>query len=794
MNRIILLIGILFISFNLFSQQNISLVGQLSYPEDGNDIWGYVAPDSTEYALMGVRNGLSIVSLANPAAPVEVDFVPGASSTWRDIKTWNNYAYVVADQGVDGLGVIDMSTLPDSVSYTFWKPTITINGVSGTFTQSHNIYIDENGVGYLAGSNLNNGGMVFLDMNTANGIPTYLGAGPARYSHDVFVRGDTMWSSDISDGFFSVVDVSDKTAPVLLATQTTPFTFTHNAWLSEDGKTLFTTDEQGNAPVASYDVSDLNDIKKLDEFKPPSTIGQGVIPHNTHTKGDFQVVSYYTDGLVIIDATMPDWLVQAGQYDTYTGANGGFDGCWGAYPFLPSGLILASDINTGLYVLSPTYQRASYFNGTVTDNANGNPLDGATIVFDTEPVAVASDAAGDYKTGYGTAGTYDVTYSYPGYAAQTISVTLVAGQIVTQDVALDKLPSIQLTGQIIRADNGNPVPGGVVEFTGNGLTENATADAAGNFTIPQLVIGDYEVVGGKWGFRTALEPTATYNSGNNTVTIELEEGYMDDFALDLGWTVSGNATSGEWERGVPLGISIYGFDITPSADDAGDLGNKCYVTGNNSDLQAGRVAGTTTLTSPVFDATIYGDPEVSYRPWFFSASQQGGGTPHRLSVYLDDGTSQMLIEELSYTLGAVQNWRGVSNIRISDFMPPTSTMTIIFETTDASGTNLTEGGVDIFELSDLPTSVNDLESAGISMSVFPNPSNGQFTLKYDFANLNESMNVGIYNALGQLKEEIILTTTSGEISIGQQLSSGVYFIQLESDGRVFDARKIIKID
>jgi len=794
MNRLILVLGILVSSLQFFAQQNVSLVGQLGYGEDGNDIWGYVAPDSTEYALMGLRGGLSVVSLANPAAPVEVDYVPGASSTWRDIKTWNNYAYVVADQGADGLAVIDLSTLPDSVTYTFWKPSITINNVTETFEQSHNIYIDENGVGYLAGSNLNGGGMVFIDVNTPNGIPTYLGAGPLRYSHDVFVRGDTMWSSDINNGYFSVVDVSDKTNPVLLATQTTPFVFTHNTWLSEDGNTLFTTDEQSNAPVAAYDVSDLSDIQKLDEFRPPATVGLGVIPHNTHTKGNFQFVSYYTDGLIMIDATMPDWLVQAGQYDTYGGPDGGFNGCWGAYPFLPSGLVLASDINSGLYVLAPNYQRACYLDGNITDSNNGNPLDGAGISFDTEPVTATADVAGDYRSGYGTSGTFDITYSMPGYASQTIAVSLVAGQIVTQDVALVKLPSIQLTGQIIRADNGNPIPGGVVEFIGNGLTENATADASGNFVVQQLVIGDYEVFGGKWGFRTDYTPSTTFDPSNNTIIIELDEGYMDDFALDLGWTISGNATSGVWERDIPIGVAVYGIPLTPSDDDQGDFGTKCYITGNSSDPLTGAVSGTTTLTSPMFDATIYGDPEVSYRPWFFSATQQGGGTPYRLRVFLDDGANQYLIEELDFTLFTTQNWRNVSNYRISDFTTPTSTMKIIFETSDPSNSSITEAGVDIFEVLDLSTNIYDLDEEGVSMSVYPNPGYHQFTLVYNIEQKKEAMKVGVYNALGQLQEEIELDSTEGEVSFGKQLNAGVYFIQLQSDQQVFKARKIIKIE
>ena len=80
-------------------------------------------------------------------------------------------------------------------------------------------------------------------------------------------------------GLFNVYDVSDKTNPILLNGAETSRRFTHNAWLSDNGKVVFTTDERGNAPVAAYDISDLSDIKFLDEFRPAASIGRGLIPH-----------------------------------------------------------------------------------------------------------------------------------------------------------------------------------------------------------------------------------------------------------------------------------------------------------------------------------------------------------------------------------------------------------------------------------------------------------------------------------------------------------------------------------
>ena len=122
------IITILFALFSIILLQaqpnlNMSLVGQLDYDNTLNDIWGYTAPDSTEYALVGVTNGTSIVSLADPSNPVELFFIPGAFSIWRDIKTWDGFAYVTNETS-GGVAVIDLRELPDAIDFYDWMPNI----------------------------------------------------------------------------------------------------------------------------------------------------------------------------------------------------------------------------------------------------------------------------------------------------------------------------------------------------------------------------------------------------------------------------------------------------------------------------------------------------------------------------------------------------------------------------------------------------------------------------------------------------------------------------------------------
>ena len=344
-------------SFAISAQTNITFLGNKTYSNDLSDIWGYAA-NGKEYALVGVYGGVSIVDVTNPTTPNELFFVSGANTFWRDIKTWESYAYVT-NEGGGGLLIIDLSHLPDSIGTTSWT-----GGGLGLNT-AHNIFIDENGVAYVVGGNSGAGdGALFLDVDTDPMNPVLLGEYDQRYVHDVFVRGDTMWTAEINDGIFSVVDVSNKNSPAVLATNSTPSNFTHNLWLSDDGKNLLTTDERSNAVIGSYDVSDLSNISQVDFYQ--SNPGTGTIPHNVMYNGDFALIAYYRDGLILLDATNPANLIEMGDYDTSPFGGNGFNGAWGVYPYLPSGNVLVTDIEQGLFVLGVNYQRACYLEGNVT--------------------------------------------------------------------------------------------------------------------------------------------------------------------------------------------------------------------------------------------------------------------------------------------------------------------------------------------------------------------------------------------------------------------------------------------
>ncbi|MEM9823780.1 MAG: choice-of-anchor B family protein, partial [Bacteroidota bacterium] len=576
--------------------------------------------------------------------------------------------------------------------YYNWEPDILGQGILGP---CHNIYIDDDGYGYLVGCNLNNGGAMYIDLFTDPGSPAFIAMGPNVYSHDIYVRDNIMYSSEIYEGIFTIYDVTDKNNTLILASQPTPFDFTHNTWLSDDGNTIFTTDEVGDAPVASYDISDLGDIKELDQFRPLFTINQGVLPHNVFVWEDWLIISYYTDGCIIADGSRPDNIIEVGNFDTVLPGEG--SGAWGVYPFLPSGTVLVTDINNGLYILEPNYVRACWLEGIVTDALSGALLNDVLVEISSSQTNFAnSDLSGVYKTGQATAGTFDVTFSLAGYFPKTVSAILENGEVTLLDVELDPLPNASFSGQVVDAESGAPIPNAIVQINGDNLNYNTVADANGNFALATVVLGEYQILAGSWGYQTKLNPIE-HISNTNTL-VELDPGYADEFILDLGWEEVSSADGGLWERGVPIGTDFFGGIGNPDKDVIGDLGTMCYVTGNGG----GNVwdddvdDGFTRLISPVMDLSNIAQPIMKFSYWFTNFPVGGGGgTPNDfLEVRVSNGSTEAVVAIFSESNSEWLDYE----VNLADFISITENMRVIFEAEDVPTGHVTEAGVDDFKI------------------------------------------------------------------------------------------------
>jgi choice-of-anchor B domain-containing protein len=765
------------------------LVSHLNYTQNCNDVWGYVDEQGVEYAILGTVTGTAVISLENPTQPREVLFIPGANSIWRDMKNWNNHVYVTADQGMDGILVIDMAGAPDNISYAFWRPELEVRGQTSFLNTCHNLFIDDKGYAYIAGCNLNAGGVMILDVHTDPGTPIFVSACDPRYSHDAMVRNDTLFSSDINAGVFSVQDVRDKRNPSTLALQRTSFEFTHNAWVSDDGKYLFTTDERPNAFVDAYDISDVENIRRVDRIRPIATEGTGVIPHNVHYYDGYLVISWYTDGMIVVDVSQPDHMVKVGQYDTYLPNNQGFNGCWGAYPWLPSGLILASDINSGLYVIRPDYVRASRVRGTVRDKESGELLSDVRVnITDAQANTRSTDIQGRYKTGIAAQGTREVTFTKPGFFPLSMEVDLVNGQTIDLDVELVPLQRLNITGSVVEKGSKRPLGSVQVSIISQDGESVSLTDTDGFFTSKPIG-GEIVIIAGTWGYQYFVD-TVTVLEEDFTIEIELEPGYQDDFVFDYGWTVEANALRGNWERGVPEPTIFNNAFSNPNVSYPFALGDKCYVTG----LQGGAPGdhdlddGTTTLISPRMDLSNASNPQLRFAYWFFNDG--GFGVPNdTMKVYLRNGQQQV---EIFRSFGRANRWELSPNFTIKELIPLSDAIQIVFEASDLPGSgHLVEAAVDYFLVWDEESSADRTLNTSIDWSIFPNPAGRSAFIRLD--NSAEVKKWVLMDLTGRSVHSGWIDGSSilHEISL-EGLASGMYFIAIQGEnGKHLDMKKLI---
>ena len=427
------------------SSLNMNLLGTYDYPTTkGNDIWGWADSIGNEFALVGLRNGVSCVNVTNPSTPFEEFFIADIYSVWRDIKTYGNYAYVTTESDA-GLLIIDLT---DMTGATFWHVTDFINPTTGStlhWEAAHDLFIDENGIAYIFGASNPAGipapanGAIFLDVATNPTNPTHLGQWNEQYIHDAMVRGDTMYAGCIYAGKVYIVDVSNKANPTVLGSKSTPNTFTHNSWVSDDGDFVFTTDEQSDAYLTVYDISDLNNIQEVDRIQ--SNPGSNSIPHNTFVDGNFLITSYYRDGTVVHDITHPNYMIEVGNYDSYFGSGNGFDGCWGTYPYLPSGNIISSDINSSsgkgrLLIYGRNFQQACYLKGNIINSITGLAIPNANMEILTTLTTETANLLGHYQSAIVNSGTYQLVFSALGFNSDTITALLSNGQMHVQDAYL----------------------------------------------------------------------------------------------------------------------------------------------------------------------------------------------------------------------------------------------------------------------------------------------------------------------------------------------------------------------
>ncbi len=378
---------------------NCVLLGTQNLHAPYNDIWGYAAPNGKEYALVGTTGGTSVVDVTNPATPIERGFFAGPSSTWRDIRTYLTYAYVVTEGG-GGFQILDLTNAD--------APVLLGTFGAAQFGNAHNISIDRaTGRIYCLGTN--NGTPVF-DAATNPTNPPFVGNALPRnalnpnstYFHDMQVENGFAYGAMIYNGTLRIMNTTALPLPIL-SNASTPGVFTHNCWPNAAGTVCVTTDEVNGGVVKFFDITNKLAPVPLGQFTPNS----GAIVHNAFIVGNICHVSWYTEGYRAIDITDPSHPVEVASYDTWPGASGTYDGAWGVYPFLPSGNILVNDISTGLYIVRPLITNLAVQSTTVANTTNE---DGPYPVFAT-------------VTGTNPLQSVNLSYRVNGGAPQIVAMT-----------------------------------------------------------------------------------------------------------------------------------------------------------------------------------------------------------------------------------------------------------------------------------------------------------------------------------------------------------------------------------
>jgi len=342
-------------SVSIFSQlpnQNTTLLAQRD--EHGNGysaLWGYAGPNGREYAILGCSTGTAFYDITDTANIHEVDFVTGIASTWREMKVFSSYAYVVSEGTNSRLQIIALQYLPDSVSLV---ATYSYSG----YTKTHSIsqsgpYL------YLHGGNntqggTDPGGVTILDITNPQS-PVKRGSWSNFYIHDSRILNDTIYACNIYDppGTISVINAANKDNLVTIGSWVNnPNPFPHNCAIPNDRRYIYTTDETStpNGKLKVWNKTNLNNVTLVTTWM-PTNISTAIV-HNVEIYNNLAVVAHYTAGIRILDISNPVSPTEIAWYDTYPNNNSSnFAGCWGVFMFPSSGKIIGSDMQGGLFVI-----------------------------------------------------------------------------------------------------------------------------------------------------------------------------------------------------------------------------------------------------------------------------------------------------------------------------------------------------------------------------------------------------------------------------------------------------------
>lgn len=357
---------------------------------EANDVWGWTDTlTGREYAILGRTSGTSFVDITDPQAPIFLGNLPPhtVDSIWRDVEVYSDHAFIVSEAPGHGMQVFDLRRLRNVVA-----PPVTFTETAhySGFGPAHTITINpQSGFAYANGSDTCGGGLHIINIqNPAN--PLKAGCfSDDGYTHDaqcVIYNGPDMAhrGSEIcfasNEDSLTIVDVTNKAAPVLESrTEYSGRGYAHQGWLTEDHAFFLLDDEADehkllvNTRTHIWSLSDLHSPQRIGIYEAATL----ATDHNLFIRGNYAYEANYRSGLRILDITgvSSASLREVAFFDVYPADdNDPENGAWGNYPFFPSGVVVVSGIEQGLFILRP--------------NLSGNPMGLPNFIVSASPPSV----------------------------------------------------------------------------------------------------------------------------------------------------------------------------------------------------------------------------------------------------------------------------------------------------------------------------------------------------------------------------------------------------------------------
>ncbi|MGH1363043.1 MAG: choice-of-anchor B family protein [Calditrichia bacterium] len=816
--------------------RNMSLVANLNDYGNYTDCWGYTDANGKDYALLGLSGGVSIVDISDQSNISEVVFVPWVQGGWYDMKTYQNYMYVSTESSNNFL-VVDLANLPTSA---------TIIGEFGNFaTELHNNFVDTSAAILYAIEDFNFAKPVTMFSLADPANPVEIGslAGIANDAHDVFAQNGRLYVAEGVRPTIAIIDVSDPLNPSLIERVTIPAAgYVHNVWATPDDSYMITTEETAGKSIKMWDIRDLSNVSITSEY-----IGESTLAHNVFIKGDYAYVSHYQSGAKILDISNPGIMIEVGNYDTINGENPVTFGNWGMYPYASNGLVVASDMATGLYVLEFNNTTAYKLSGSITDATTNATIEDAWVEIVETSTVSRTNADGVFRTGVGFADNLTLRVGAFGYEFQEIAFTSVPGNSDSITVSLNLSGRGNISG-LIDDNNAQPLAGvevGLVlesRFLSEPSVLTVTTGSDGIYNFADLaatdsIWTDYRVVAIEKDFpytrRVVEEPVVL---GGQTTTIDFNRQPAD--LLLVNDDPDGNFSAAYLDAIAASGAEAFEWLIQADGPDvpfsdvnqlqspaivwfSGAAGTTALNTAEIDGLKGFLDNGGKLLLSGADIAEGLGSSDPSFLATYFQ-SEYSGAAPNPPLIFPVGGNP--ITSGLVQFPASQQSRDAVTPLASSaaqssfTYVGGPSAATILDNTTNGSKTALFGFGLEVITNTNTRNQlfanvlnwfsvISAIEPIGDALpgtfelaQNYPNPFNPTTTIRFEVGQ-RSPVSLTVYSALGQkVKSLLNETVNSGTFEVewngtdnnGNAVSSGVYFYRLESSG-VAKSRKMILI-